>query len=207
MLSIIAEKLIAKAREGKEIRFADIKGIIPYSDSSVFKKLISTINVTLTKASIKTKMPGILSVLCPSYGIMQLYGDRKLESYKTEEEILNRQEKEYDKVNLIENLSKIDLGRYYLITYKDGTHRYECINTPNKYYAIKENTENIESIIEAIYNKDSNKPLGRELASYNVRFIGTYTDSTGNPVTKHYQLYDLDSVRELFEERAKPKNE
>ena len=65
MLSIIAEKLIAKAREGKEIRFADVKGIIPYSDSSVFKKLISTINVTLTKLSIKTKMPGILSVLCP----------------------------------------------------------------------------------------------------------------------------------------------
>lgn len=207
MLSIIAEKLITKAREGKEIKFADIKGIIPYSDSSVFKKLISTINVTLTKASIKTKMPGILSVLCPSYGIMQLYGDRKLESYKTEKEILDRQEKEYDKINLIENLSKIDLGRYYLITYKDGTHRYECINTPNKYYAIKENAENIESIVEAIYNKDTNKPLGRELASYNIRFIGTYTDSTGNLVTKHYQLYDLDSVRELFEERAKPKNE
>lgn len=197
-LSVIAEKLILKAREGKEIRFQDVKGIIPYSDSSVFKKLISTINVALTKSSIKTKIPGILSVLCPSYNIVQLVGDRKLESYNDTIEIEKRQTEEFDTKELIGNLSQIDLGRWYLIKYKDGTSRYECINTPRKYYALQDNISEIESIVEAIYNRETNQPLGRELASYNVRFRGM-----SNGVIKEYQLYDLDCVKQLFEEREK----
>ena len=197
-LQVIAEKLINKAKEGKQILFADAKNIIPYSDSAVFKKLVSTINVALTKSSIKTKIPGILSVLCPSYNIVQLFGDRKLESYNSENEIIERQTKEFDTKELVNDISQIDLGRWYLIRYKDGTHRYEYINTPNKYYILKNNIGEIESIVEAIYNRDTNKPLGRELASYNVRFVGEV-----NGVTKNFQLYDLDSVEMLFEERSK----
>jgi hypothetical protein len=70
-----------KAKEGKEIKFKDIKGVIPYSDPGVFRKVASTINVALTKSSIKIKIPGLLSVLCPSFGIMKLYGNKKLEAY------------------------------------------------------------------------------------------------------------------------------
>jgi hypothetical protein len=135
--------------------------------------------------------------LCPSFNIVQLVGDRKLESYNSEKDIIDRQTKEFDTKELVNNISKIDLGRWYLITYKDGTHRYECINTPRKYYAVKDNLSSISSIVEAIYDRDNNKPLGRELASYNVRFEGIV-----NGDVKSFQLYDLDSVKQLFEERA-----
>ena len=47
----------------------------------------STISVTLTNLGIKVKIPGILSVLTPSYKRFRLYGDYKLEHFYDKSEI------------------------------------------------------------------------------------------------------------------------
>ena len=72
MLRAIATELIKKAREGKELTFADTK-TFPYSDPAVFTKLVTNLSVMMTKAGIKAKMNGILSVLCPTNGIVKMY--------------------------------------------------------------------------------------------------------------------------------------
>ena len=72
MLRAIASELIKKAREGKELTFKDTK-TIPYSDPAVFNKLVTNLSVMMTKAGIKAKMNGILSVLCPTQGIVKMY--------------------------------------------------------------------------------------------------------------------------------------
>ena len=72
MLRAIATELIEKARKGQELTFADTKGI-PYSDPAVFNKLVTNLSVMMTKAGIKAKMNGILSVLCPTNNIVKMY--------------------------------------------------------------------------------------------------------------------------------------
>jgi hypothetical protein len=72
MLRAIAHDLIEQARKGKELTFEDTKGF-PYSDPAIFNKLVTTLSVMMTKAGIKAKMNGILSVLCPTNGIVKMY--------------------------------------------------------------------------------------------------------------------------------------
>lgn len=72
MLRAIATKLINKARQGEQLEFADTKQI-PYSDPRIFDKLITTLSVMMTKSGIKAEMDGILSVLCPTQGIVKMY--------------------------------------------------------------------------------------------------------------------------------------
>lgn len=117
ILSIITQKLMDKAKEGKEIKFKDIKGVIPYSDPGVFRKVASTINVALTKSSIKIKIPGLLSVLCPSFGIMKLYGNKKLEAYPHKQALEEAQRvlEETAENNLVSRIHDVELGRHYKI--------------------------------------------------------------------------------------------
>lgn len=75
----VASNLIELAKQGKEAEFVDN---IPYSDPSIYKKIQSIISVALTTSSIKIKMPGLLAVLCPSYNIYKLYGNRLLSKWK-----------------------------------------------------------------------------------------------------------------------------
>ena len=75
----VASNLIELAKQGKEAEFVDN---IPYSDPSIYKKIQSIISVALTTSSIKIKMPGLLAVLCPSYNIYKLYGNRLLNKWK-----------------------------------------------------------------------------------------------------------------------------
>jgi hypothetical protein len=46
---------------------------MPYSDPSIFAKLVTNLSVMMTKAGIKAKMDGILSVLCPTNNIVKMY--------------------------------------------------------------------------------------------------------------------------------------
>jgi len=79
VLNYVVSNLINLAKQGERFKFKDS---IPFSDNSIYNKLISTIGSTLTKSAIKVKLPGLLAVLCPSSGIVKLYGDRLLSSYK-----------------------------------------------------------------------------------------------------------------------------
>lgn len=72
MLRAIATDLIDKVRSGQSITAEDAK-TIPYSDPAIFNKLVSTLSVMMTKSGIKAKMDGILSVLCPTQGIVKMF--------------------------------------------------------------------------------------------------------------------------------------
>jgi hypothetical protein len=75
MLRAIASELIEKARKGDDLQLS--KTPIPYSDPAVFNKLVSNLSVIMTKAGIKAKMDGILSVLCPTSTIVKMYNFTK----------------------------------------------------------------------------------------------------------------------------------
>ena len=53
--------------------------MFPLSDNTIYAKLLSTINSFLTNSGIKSKIPGILSVLTPSYKINRIYNGKKFE--------------------------------------------------------------------------------------------------------------------------------
>jgi hypothetical protein len=94
----IALDLMEQAKSGKEISYSD--AVIPLSDNTIYRKVFSTISSYLTNTGIKYKIPGLLSVLTPSYEIMKLYAGKKYESFinPTEElaELQKQQAPVYD---------------------------------------------------------------------------------------------------------------
>ena len=61
---------------GKDFTISDasiIDANVPYSSPEIFRKIVSSLTVALTKRGIKTKMPGVLSVLCPTHEIVKFY--------------------------------------------------------------------------------------------------------------------------------------
>lgn len=193
LASVLAQDIIQQLRNKKSINWNDVK--LPISDNTIYAKLASTIAVELTNSGIKQKIDGILAVLTPSYGIIKLYGDRKLESFNSSEELAELQSQQvpvYDISDDTTSPSNIDIGRAYKITRveeaADGTitsnTTSESITTPLDYYNILEEIQagKIVSMVEDV-------EAGRELGSYNTRF-------TANG--RRFQLYDLDSVRNLF---------
>lgn len=185
IVQAVAETLLEKARQGKELKFKDTKGIIPYSDPSVFNQLVSTISSSLTKAAIRVKFNGTLSVLNPSHGIWKLYGDRKLGSFNNSEQIEALQ-KIYD-TRPLKSVSEIQLGRTYNVTV-DGITLPRFIETPQQYWDLKEELTGKEATIV------ENITVGRDLATYNVSF----SDIEG---TK-YNMWDLDEVKNVYNFRT-----
>ena len=193
--TLIAKDIIQDLRTGKKIDFS--KPILPYSDSTLFNKIVSIITVQLTNSGIKSKMPGILCVLNPSFGIMKIYGDRKLESFSSQQELENLQNT-YLPIFTVGNetytgsLSSIDIGRKYTVTI-NGESSIRNITTPREYYNLRKEIEqeiiNGSEISITEYIMD-----GRDLASYNVRFSATVNGKSFN-----FQLYDLKSIQDLYE--------
>jgi hypothetical protein len=54
----------------------------------MYNKLHSTLSVALTRAAVKIKVDGILSVLCPTYNVRKIYGGKTLSSYNNDSEIV-----------------------------------------------------------------------------------------------------------------------
>lgn len=131
----VASRLIDLAEEGKEAQFVDN---IPYSDPSIYKKIQSIISVALTSSSIKIKMPGLLAVLCPSYNIYKLYGNRLYSKYKDGElaELQKQADKNpvwfqgnWDKNDDGEQTGDIELTKTYKLYYD--------VNNPNSFNVLK----------------------------------------------------------------------
>lgn len=131
----VASNLIELAKQGKEAEFVDN---IPYSDPSIYKKIQSIISVALTTSSIKIKMPGLLAVLCPSYNIYKLYGNRLLSKWKSGDlDTLQKQADEnpiwfqgnWDKNDDGEQTGDIELTKTYKLYYD--------VNNPNSLNVLK----------------------------------------------------------------------
>ena len=78
MLQLVAKNIIKKINAEKQFsinktNYVDIDKEIPYSDAAVSAKVVSSLTSALTKAGIKTKMPGLLAVLNPAEGIIKMY--------------------------------------------------------------------------------------------------------------------------------------
>lgn len=206
--SLIAKDFIKQVKENKEINWN--QDILPMSESAVYSKLCSSIAVSLTNSGIKLKTPGILAVLNPSYNIIKIYGNKKLDEFDNPEVELEQLQQEYDSnpvinassENPIDSIADIRIGRTYKIVYfnpnGESTIEYRTIALPSDRWKLKKElndylqiTPNSQlSIIE--YVKE-----GRELASYDCTFNGV--DESGK-VTK-YSLYDLDDTVALFDLR------
>ena len=181
IIQAVAQALLDKAAEGKELTFKDTKGIIPYSDPSVFNQLVSTITSSLNKSAIRVKFAGTLSVLNPSHGIWKLHGDRKLESFNNPEEINNLQ-KLYN-TKPLSSISEVQLGRTYNVTV-NGETTVKFIETPQQYWNLKNELAGTDAVIV------ENVVVGRDLGAYNIQF----TDIDGNM----YNMWDLDIVKAMY---------
>ena len=194
MLQMVTLEILNKAKEGKDIAFNELNKI-SYSDPSVFRRLHSTISVALTKAAIKIKVDGILSVLQPSYNAVKLYDDKLFGSFVNEEQIQTLQStRDLDPAyELRHNISKIKIGRTYKFVDQAGNITYRTIKTHNDYYRLKDyllqNPESIVSIREQFAPVEGQFEGGRELAAYNAEFSSLDGRS--------FNLYDLASVRGL----------
>lgn len=78
MLQLVAKNIVKKINAEKQFsvnkeNYAGIDSEIPYSDAAVSAKVVSSLTSSLTKAGIKTKMPGLLAVLNPAEGIIKMY--------------------------------------------------------------------------------------------------------------------------------------
>ncbi len=124
----IAENLIDRVNNGEKITWSKV--VIPLSDNTIYAKILSTLASYLTKSGIKQKIPGILSVLTPSYKSFKVYTNAKGETVKYEsftdpesELELAQLEKNNNPIFSIEdinnpqgNISNIEIGRDYIIT-------------------------------------------------------------------------------------------
>lgn len=190
--SVLAEEIINKVKKGEEVDFNSVK--FPFSDRTVFAKVLSSVTSFLTKSGIKQKIPGLLSVLTPSYGIFRLFAGKKLESFSNPEieleEIQKNTSPVYDINDPNTSISRIRLGRTYLIQKADGTTISKEINTPLEYWNLIDNISDIVSVTEDVRE-------GRDLASFNIKI------STENG---EFQIWDLDSFRASYELESLKKN-
>ena len=145
-LQIVTQELLDKARKGEDFELQDI----PYSDPSVFRKLHSTIAVAMSKAAIKIKVDGLLAVLCPSFNIVKIYNGKTYDSFENIQEIIKEQEEQdsNEEYNLVNNTSKIKLGRTYRVVDGFGNEQLVPINIQNQYYSLvdKLNTNYIDQV-------------------------------------------------------------
>lgn len=213
LLKAIAIELIQKARRGEELTFADTQ-TFPYSDPIVFDKLVSNLSVIMTKAGIKAKMTGILSVLCPTYDIMKTYS--YYENGIKHNVTLSQLEKKFQgDINQIADIvqsthpildttipdfdfTQLEIGTKYKITYSDGhsgiinlmyPHNISKVNGTELimgYEKLKQLIKNGNVVAIQEYIRD-----GKELNTINYKF----KDIKG----KNYQVWDIDFMQDLFE--------
>lgn len=157
MVQAIAADIIKEIRSSKDFKFNDVfydkaRKIIPKSDPTIYNKIVNMLTVALTKSGIKTKMPGILAVLCPTHDIIKFYKipvtDDEGKIIKDDEGnikykrvTIDKVEKYYKNSNIdelldqlqeqepvLERRSDIEMGYKYLITKTDGTQEVVHIN-------------------------------------------------------------------------------
>ena len=229
MLRAIASELIKKAREGKELTFADTK-TFPYSDPAVFTKLVTNLSVMMTKAGIKAKMNGILSVLCPTNGIVKMYGfvDSKgvkqnftlsqLEEFYGDDYNNIIDKIQYDQPNIdFNDFTNIEVGNKYLVKLAGGYKVFDVkyphdirINGGQKQIINDEGV--LESVPEEVIGYQAFKDLVQSGSVISVKeFIkdgkelGTINYKFKGTDGKSYQVWDINYMQDLFDTITKVK--
>lgn len=207
----IAKSIINKARKGEDIQYKDV--LLPMSDNAIYAKLASTISVSLTRSGIKLKIPGILSIITPSFGRIKLYGGKKLSQWKPGE--LETKQKLLEQVPLVDQVQKnfvdVEIGRPYNIQgdenlFNELLTKFPEINinqniatiflkTPLERNELKKTINNYTGEFK-IYENILN---GRDLAPMNYKF----NYQTQDNITLRGSLFDLDVVNDLYILRTK----
>lgn len=87
MSKLWAQRILDAEHAGEEIDYSQLK--IPYSDSSMYKQVRSSISNILTKLGIKHKIDGNLAVLNPAYDVVKIYGNKLLSDFSNFDEEIN----------------------------------------------------------------------------------------------------------------------
>ena len=142
LVQAIAQDLLKEMRSSNDFSFSPefykkAQKIIPNSDPTIYPKIVNMLTVALTKSGIKTKMPGILAVLCPSHEIIKFYKipivdeNNSIIGYKRGtldkleqafgEDLDAALEKLQSLEDPIQGLADVEMGYKYLITTANGT--------------------------------------------------------------------------------------
>lgn len=197
-----------KALEEKagNLNYTEIVKYIPIDDLGLLRGHMSKIASQLVKSCIKVKFPGSMDVLSPSNGRFLLYDGKLMSQYKGDLRSLQEKDKQAQK-EAHRNTHAIRLGTTYrlslgesndlpldLSTFMLGTVNSDGtvdvkINTPAEYWAVQDfMMRNPDVRISEVFS------AGRDLAAYGVTF------STEGPAPEQYNIWDLASVHDLYNE-------
>lgn len=153
MLQTISLNLynLIQSKSGGKVTSKDLEGLVPWSENSVSTLINSTVTSTINKLGIRLKTFGSLSVLNPSHGTIQLYGDRQLPEYTSAYDFYSNGVKMWD--NKITDHS-FRFGRWY--RYNDGQGIKNIQITLDTYYDF------IKNVDEGKYTDISETYLGQE---------------------------------------------
>lgn len=115
LITTIASDLVEKVRKGKKLTNEEALSL-PVDDNAIYNQFISKLAVFLTDSGIRMKIPGILSVLNPSYDTIKLYEDRKLEEVSDMQAL--QDEAPYVVNQLGIDYSALKFGRTYSVKFK-----------------------------------------------------------------------------------------
>lgn len=225
MMVAIANKIIREMRVSRNFSFTTDRlnkanQIIPYSSPEIYRKVISSLSSALTKSGIKTKMPGVLSVLCPTHGIVKFYkvpvtnennittirnvNYYELEKlYGNEENIEAKLEELQIAEPIIQNVTDIELGFNYLVQTANGPAIYKVVK-PNRTEKIKQKGVNAYGLpVYEVGYQDIKNALAVGTISNIQEYIKDGQDlhsynvrfTAGN---QSYQMADLDIVQDYF---------
>ena len=222
LLRVFADDLITKLKEGGVLKSQDFESKLPIDNPGIYSKFMSSISVFLTKAGIKMKIPGILSVLTPSYEIMRTYqipvvGEdgtitfrtckwEQVESYAAQagqsvQEYLDSIQdvasptltvKDVDLLNDSQTINRSNLRI-------GRSYIIRTLNGPEQVIKLdspkkyKTWKKRIFEDPNVVYVAEDVRQ-GRELGTYDVEFEGYSGDDI-----QEYSLYDLDSIQRLYD--------
>ena len=215
LLSVFASELIDKVKTGQKLKTEDFLEKLPKDNPAVYAKFLSTVSVFLTNSGIKMKIPGILSVLTPSYNIMQMYtipkGTNPDGSIRYIDVKYEQLEYNEDGISAKEYLQAIQQNAPVVLetTLDENGQPVQNINFNyleiGKTYIIDGKSVQIKtprqrsdikrSILQGAYTSIvQDLTVGHELGNYDVLFKGNIGENSYD-----YSLWDLDSVRALFD--------
>lgn len=170
--------------------WSNIEGKFPISHPAIFQKMISSISSQLEKA-IRLKFEGGMLVLNPSNKRFNIIDGHLSGYYNAHPKELQALENA-NKQNLITDLSRIQIGHNYRTINPETGEVGPIINiaTPANIYLLQSQLESGVVVYESVMD-DESKPIGHDLSMYQVRFA----DTEG----KYYSIWELDSVRRLWE--------
>ena len=233
LVQAIAQDLLKEMKTSQDFSFSPefydkADSIIPNSDPSIYPKIVNMLTVALTKSGIKTKMPGILAVLCPSHEILKFYkipivdenntiiGYKRGTIDKLEEAFGGDINAALDKLQSledpIESLADIEMGYKYLIHVENGTPEgaYEVVHV-NRIHGDSQN-EQTRKFINPTTNKEQEITYREisyeELKTLKLREIKewvkegqdlkSYNVRFEDEQGNRYQMADLDIVQDYF---------